>query len=384
MSTTEDVIRATHKNKICYDAKVGPTPTAPKEVPMSLLSRLNPISLLAKATDHGFLTMTLRHSGEPPGQIPKNAREAMLELASFYQSLGEGFYPTPEAAAPVQRWIKAIEGGAVIDLSWESQYQPAFPEIRERYQGHGNNRTAHARFYRHETPRPAIICIHGYGGGHYSIEEFSFPVRWLFSLGLDVILPVLPFHQKRASTDGWPIFPNAGRVAMTNEGFGQAVFDLRALISFLLERGAPSVSVLGMSLGGYTTSLLATVEDRLSFAAPMIPFASYADLVWDHGQGLATQQRAIKAGIQKEDLAEAFAIHTPLKRAPKLSKERVMVAAGDADRVTPKEHAQKLKEHFQTEHFVLFPGGHLLQFGRGEAFRTLAKRLAALGLIEPK
>jgi pimeloyl-ACP methyl ester carboxylesterase len=346
-----------------------------------MFESLRPVGLLAKTIDRSFLILSLKRTGQPPEPIAKDVRAALDEISSFYQSAGEALFPTPAPISPVQQMVRRLERGVVIDLSWESAYQPAFAEIKERYQAYGNNRTARARFFRHDAPSPAILCIHGYGGGDYSIEEIAFPVKWLYSLGFDVLLPQLPFHGHRSVEGGWPIFPNAGRTALTNEGFAQAAFDLRALIGFLLQRGAPSVSVTGMSLGGYTTSLLATVEERLSLAAPMIPFASFANLVWEHGRGTTAQKRAIQNGVDEATLAEAFAVHNPLRRSPKLQPEKILIGAGEFDRVTPKEHAYQLKEHFKSPHFVLFPGGHLLQIGRRHFFKALKERARDLQLI---
>jgi pimeloyl-ACP methyl ester carboxylesterase len=346
---------------------------------MALFEKLSP--LLAKAVDYSFLNLTLKRSSKPSAPIQKSARTDLDALTTFYKSQHDNFFPSPDPISPLQQWIRPLDGGAVLDLSWESDYQPTYPEIKERYQAYGKNRTAHARFFRHDKPSPALLCIHGYGGGKYSIEELAFPVRWLYKLGFDVLLPQLPFHGDRALEGGWPIFPNAGRAAITNEGFGQSIFDLRALTHFLLKRGAPSVSVTGMSLGGYTTSLLATVEPILSFAAPMIPFASYASLLWEHGKGHTAQARATSVGIDEAALSEAYAIHTPLRRAPQLPPERILIGAGDFDQVTPKEHAYQLQAHFQTPHFVLFPGGHLLQVGRRQFFTALKERVRALGIL---
>ena len=61
------------------------------------------------------------------------------------------------------------------------------------------------------------------------------------------------------------LFPSANLVR-TNEAFGQAVFDLRALAAYLRANGAPSVGAIGMSLGGYTTALWASVDPTLAFA----------------------------------------------------------------------------------------------------------------------
>lgn len=52
---------------------------------------------------------------------------------------------------------------------------------------------------------------------------------------------------------------------------------------------------MGMSLGGYSTSLLATVEPRLAFAVPIIPLASVADFALEQGQLGAAPARCSSA-----------------------------------------------------------------------------------------
>ena len=75
---------------------------------------------------------------------------------------------------------------------------------------------------------------------------------------MNVALFVLPFHGKRAGADA-PVWPSVN-VARTNEGFAHAIHDLRVLMRWLGDQseGKP-IAAMGMSLGGYTTSLLATV-----------------------------------------------------------------------------------------------------------------------------
>ena len=82
--------------------------------------------------------------------------------------------------------------------------------------------------YRHASgPRTTVICIHGYRGGQLWIEERAFVARWLYSKGLDVALFTLPFHGKRSGADA-PVWPSVN-VGRANEGFAQAVHNLRAL-----------------------------------------------------------------------------------------------------------------------------------------------------------
>jgi pimeloyl-ACP methyl ester carboxylesterase len=136
----------------------------------------------------------------------------------------------------------------------------------------------------------------------------------------------------------------------------------------------PSVGVMGMSLGGYTTSLLATVERGLEFAAPIIPLASLADFAREQGRlGHGEEARRQHAALE-----EANRIVSPFARPSLVPAGRVLIVAAEADRITPPAHAERLARHFAAE-IVRFEGGHLLQFGRGDAFRAVGRWLTAMG-----
>ena len=70
------------------------------------------------------------------------------------------------------------------------------------------------------------------------------------------------------------------------------------------------IALVGMSLGGYTAALYATVEEP-PFVAPMIPVASFPDLLWSHGEGRPERARAEREGITlamlRQDIAPQLA-----------------------------------------------------------------------------
>jgi pimeloyl-ACP methyl ester carboxylesterase len=287
------------------------------------------------------------------------------------------FNPAPRAIAPTVERVRSLRGGEVVDLYWPSGFQLHSADVADRYLRYEANHIAAARLFLHaDRPRPAVMLVHGYRAGQWSIEERVWPVEWLFDNGLDVALPVLPFHAVRAPRSGAPLFPGSDP-RVTNEGFRQAVLDLRTLARHLRERGAPSVGVMGMSLGGYTTALLATVERGLSIAVPIIPLASIALHARRLGRLTGT---ADEQGAQYEMLDAAHRAVSPLVRRPLISPARTLVVAAEADRITPIEHARRLAQHFGAPLFV-FHGGHILQFGRAGAFRAVGKLLGQLGLF---
>ncbi len=296
----------------------------------------------------------------------------------------ELFFPTPPAIDPALRSVRrgSPPRTEVWDAQWPSTFEPYSSAVAAKYLAHVENRTARARLFFHEPreldapKRAAVIALHGYMGGHWMLEEAQWPIAWLTRRGLDVALPVLPFHALRAGPRrGAPPFPSADP-RLTNEGFRQAVADVVALARWLRNRGAPHVGVMGMSLGGYTSALLATVSRDLDFVMPMIPLASIADFARDQGR-LGTGEQA---HAQHRALERANWVVSPLARPLALPSSRALVVAAEHDRITPSAHAQRIAEHFACE-MVTIPGGHLVQLGRSEAFRALALLLEREGII---
>ena len=287
------------------------------------------------------------------------------------------FFPPPPPVVPTQRHVRDLAwGGECVEVSWPSAFTPFDARVGERYLAHVPNRTAYARLYGKGGARPAVIAIHGYLGGHWAIEERAWPIRSLNRWGLDVATAVLPFHGVRARPgSGAPPFPG-GDPRVTNEGFRQVVADLRSLAGILRARGATHVGVTGMSLGGYSTALLATLEADLAFAVPLIPLASVADFARDQGRLGAGEG----AALQHAALEAANRVVSPFARPSLVPPERMVIAAADADRVTPIAHAERLAAHFDVP-LLRVHGGHLLQTWRATAFREMKAMLRKNGIV---
>jgi pimeloyl-ACP methyl ester carboxylesterase len=323
----------------------------------------------------------------PPG----DARSRLLGLAAAYRAGTLGapspFFPDPEEPTVT---IAPAGGGPlgtqVIDLRYPSHYEPFLAAARDLHLSARENLTSHARWWTSGHGRPTIVLLHGWGGGRHWVTERAFAVAYWLRHGYDVVAFVLPFHGERAPGTGamrsGALFPSPNPMR-TNEGFGQAIFDLRALSRFLRRRGARVVGAMGMSLGGYTTALWASVAGPaeaggIDFAVAMIPAVSMARLMWRHGAHSPQRARAIKAGITEDLLVDAFAVHAPTTRPPRLPRERLFVIAGRGDRITPPEHAEALAAHWGVG-VRWFDGGHLAQLGRGEAIRDVRRELGRLG-----
>ena len=275
------------------------------------------------------------------------------------------------------------EEGVCEDIRFESPFVPVNPAERKSYLSHARNRFAHARAWRHErTPRSTVIAIHGFSADLYHFNEWFFAIPWLYRNGFDVMLVTLPFHGSRQGAlspfSGYGFF--SGGTSRINEAFAQAIFDLRIFIDDLLDRGAPQVGVTGMSLGGLTTSLLASVDERLAFAIPNVPVTSIADLVLEWAPISGVLRGAL--GVMHEDIRivrEMLAPSTPLTFPARIPRERLMLIGGVGDRLAPPRHARLLWDHWGRPRMHWFPGSHVLHFDRRDYFRAMKRFFAELG-----
>lgn len=333
-----------------------------------------------------------RRSGGGGGTAtPGELRDRALEIARAYgEGAGGLFFPAPERLEPADlRLVELGQGVAqswVCDLSFSSTYLPFWSGAREAYLSYRENLTAHARWWRpaRTTPLPggkrtAIALVHGWRAGAHWVSERVFEVAYWLRHGFDVIAFQLPLHGARTpeGVASGALFLTRN-LARTNEAFGHAIYDLRALAGAMrAQHGIEVLGALGMSLGGYTTALWSTLPGELDFAVAMIPAVSMPELMLRGRDGERSRER--KDGVDEALLAEAFRVHSPLARPVALPPERLFVIAGDGDQITPAAQAQALIDHWRcASHW--FPGGHLAQVGRKPAMREARRHLQAGGV----
>jgi pimeloyl-ACP methyl ester carboxylesterase len=344
-----------------------------RAVPASPFDRLQ--FEIGRWVDEGSLLYEAWRIGRtPPARIRERA-ERYRQAVAFLEERGafdepsrifDGALDVPEVERKSQRYFGLPP---CESIRFESRPSFAFPESFGTAVRDVTGRNRMTRSYLFRSPvrgRPALICIHGYRAGVPAIDARAFGVSTLCNQGFDVALATLPFHGARApqGTGSGQLFLNDP--LRTLEAVIQAVSDLRRLARWLRAEGAPSVGVMGMSLGGYMTALFASIEPDLEFAVPVIPVASFADILWNRAGRRGEHDDARAAGIDLGLLRKLFSPHCPLHHRPLVAQGRRLVVAGEADRIVPPEHAAALAAHWQAP-IEWFPGGHLAQLARGRA-----------------
>ncbi|MBP8852472.1 MAG: abhydrolase domain-containing 18, partial [Moraxellaceae bacterium] len=222
-----------------------------------------------------------------PGQIKQDAAQF-----SFYKDMADTHdsahvFQRPQQKVqvrhhPAGRLSHKLDDGRIEVLSFESNFRAVNPAMREKYAKHRRNRLAWAEHWRHDGPaRPTICMIHGFVADPYWINSRWLAMPWFYKQGYDVLMYTLPFHGRRQEAmspfSGHGYFSHG--FSHINETIAHSIHDFRLYMDYLEGLGAPGIGVTGISLGGFTTSLLAAVEDRLAFAIPNVPLASIVDLV---------------------------------------------------------------------------------------------------------
>ncbi len=326
--------------------------------------------------------------------LPTSLRPAQLrrdmQLADYYQRKADAadpaaFFKRPDSSTVEVKSSSAglfrfrPKNGTCELLSFDSPFRTVHPQLRESYPKQRRNMRAVAQYWRHdEGPRPTICVIHGFMADPYWLNRMFFALPWFFKQGYDILLYTLPHHGRRQARlspfSGHGLF--AGGLSHLNESMAHAVHDFRVFVDYLESRGVTKVGVTGISLGGYTSALLAAVEDRLQFAIPNVPVVSLADLVLEwFPMNLPLKALLKLSNTSVRDARHILAVHSPLTYRPLLPKERLMVIAGAGDRLAPPKHGRLLWDHWDRPRIHWFPGNHLIHLDKGKYLKEIARFL---------
>lgn len=280
-------------------------------------------------------------------------------------------------ANPIAEWAAHVR---VENVRFASSFEAVNPAIRERRLGYARNNVVHAQHWRHDDgPHPTLCLIHGFMGSAYLFNGLFFSLPWFYRAGYDILLYTLPFHGRRAERgspfSGYGYF--ADGLAGFAEAMAQAVHDFRSVVDYLEHTGVDRIALTGMSLGGYTSALIAGVDDRIQAVIPNVPVvtpdAAFDD--WFPANLLVKLGNRITRA-DRDLTTAASAYHSPLNYAPLVPKDRRLIITGLGDRLAPPEQAELLWKHWDRCAFHWFPGNHVLHVSQPDYLRRMTRFLS--------
>lgn len=314
--------------------------------------------------------------------------EASAELEAAVRYYGDaGWLDAPQlrhrrAKAPGDVQIEALSSGmelARFDSGWRPE--PGEPG-GERWSTFLANERVPVRLLRHsDGPRPWLIAVHGQGMGRPS-DIKMLRVRHLHDqLGINIALPVLPLHGPR-SCGFSPSRQFASNLFATNNvlGLTQSVWDIRRLLQWLRDdQQAPSVGLLGVSLGSYVANLLSTLEGDLACLVAVVPTSDLASSM-RNAAPVTPAKRRLHRKVHDYRSELVHRVVSPLARPCLVPHQRRHIVAGQVDRIAPPRGAAQLWRHWGESSIAWCPRGHITAW-HGTAYDDhIASFLSVSGL----
>jgi dienelactone hydrolase len=136
------------------------------------------------------------------------------------------------------------------------------------------------------------------------------------------------------------------------------VWDIRRLIRWIRAGGDDTVGVFGLSLGGYTAALLASLEPELACVVVGLPASDFIGLAQLHVPSNILEA-AHDTGLVWEQVARLYRVISPLAMEARVSWERRYLVGATADRIVPLTQVRQLWRHWQRPQSCWYRGSHL-------------------------
>ena len=283
------------------------------------------------------------------------------------------------SSRPASPRAERLARGTVDNIAFTSSFTAINPAMRSRWNAFKSNNTVRAQHWRHDDgPRPTLCVIHGFMGSSYLVNGRFFTLPWYYRSGYDVLMYTLPFHGRRAERfspfSGFGYF--AGGLAGFAEAMAQAVHDFRSVVDYLRHTGVDRIALTGISLGGYTSALVASVDDRLETVIPNCPVVTPKTMFdqWFPANKLLDLGLRL-SGISPDELVAGLSYHCPLNYQPLVPKDRRMIITGLGDRMAPPDQALMLWEHWDRCALRWFPGSHVMHVSQLDYLRRMTSFL---------
>ncbi|MEO3761616.1 hypothetical protein ABGB19_25470 [Mycobacterium sp. B14F4] len=344
------------------------------------------LALQALSDEIVLLGFHLLRSAPEATRLERIQREVIAAL-EFYGEKGwlqepEKFFVAPPPLTDVSIRDVSSMGRSYERIFFDSEYQPSVGEPgRDRWLSYSANGREYGLMLRHREPRPWLVCVHGAEMGRAALDLRLFRAWHLHEdLGLNVVLPVLPMHGPRARVlPKGAAFPSED-VLDNVHGVAQAVWGVRQLLSWIRSQQPESpIGLNGISLGGYLTSLIASLDDGVTCAIVSIPLADLVDLVARHA-GVSDYLELRQMLMSAKPISRMI---SPLGLTPRVPMQGRFICAGIADRlVHPRDEATRLWEHWDRPEICWFPGSHTGFFRSRSVQQFIDGSLVRSGLVD--
>lgn len=222
------------------------------------------------------------------------------------------------------------------------------------------NDQASGIYYSNPSNKPVhVIMLHGWRISSLNRVSDLFLNAFL-ERNYQLYFPYLPYHFDRAPDEMAfnGEFLVSANVERTIHGVWQAVADLRALINWLKENREGKIVVIGVSLGGYFTNLLAAFEQGIDLLISVMYANSLAHSVFHTIPGRYIKKDFLHHGFTYEQLRQAWADIEPSNYTPQLALDRILLLSGRYDKYVDLEDSERLHKAWGEPRHIIYDCAH--------------------------
>lgn len=222
---------------------------------------------------------------------------------------------------------------------------------------------------------PAVIALHGLMT--LTLLPYRRFFRAVVEAGASAYAVELPYHLRRTPSgyiSGELFFTTDVEMNLTT--IQQTVAEVRQLIHYLREAGAPTIGLLGFSLGAWMSAVVASCEPEVDFALFVLPPSNLNNVLWQTKLGEPLRQQFATAGWNATDTESFYRLLDPLHLPLLLPPERREIFAAQFDHFIPFPYTQQLQRQWQQPDLHVYSAGHIGMLWSRKFFRDTRVALA--------
>ena len=222
-----------------------------------------------------------------------------------------------------------------------------------------NNNTVHCEFFcpTQAGKKPAVVVLHIMGGDFDLSRLFC---RALASNGVAGLFMIMPHYGPRKQP-GSPARMISFDPQETVRGMTQAILDVRQAAAWLAaqdEIDANQLGVMGISLGGITSALAASLEPRFTKACLILAGGDMGEVAWTSTELAGARESWKKTGGSKESLFAALKVIDPVTYARPVAGRKILMLNARQDEVVPPACTEALWRAFGRPEIIWWDAGH--------------------------
>jgi hypothetical protein len=204
-----------------------------------------------------------------------------------------------------------------------------------------------------------IIFVHGWRADNLNRLHKVF-LNSFIGRNYNVYSYVLPFHMERASDESLysgEQFVSAN-VVRTLKSVQQSVSDVRALINYIKAVKKSKVIIMGLSLGGIISNLLAETEENIDLLISLFYGNDLSFTVFETEAGKYIKKDFLKNNFSYSLLKKSWEIINPSLRKPIIDLDRILLVSGKHDKYVLNKDTDILWENWGRPERYVYNCGH--------------------------